>query len=208
MSIRKAETRARILEAARRLLVERGYFGVGLEEVGAAAGVSRQAIYQHHFRSKTELLLALVAHVDEVEGVRELLARVLAVPSAVLALAAMVPAVATINERIHDVANVLAAARVVDAAAEAAWQDRMKLRLAGARLVIRRLDEEGRLAARWNADEAADYLLNALSLASYQALVLDRGWSKERYVDRSWTVLHGTLVGPAPSRVRRGRKPS
>jgi AcrR family transcriptional regulator len=200
VSTRKDETRGRILDAARKLLVQRGYFGVGLEEVAAEAGVSRQAVYQHHFRSKTEMLLALVAHVDEIEGVRELLAPVIAAPTAIDALAASVAALATVNERIHDVASVLAVARMADAAAEAAWQDRMRGRHAGAQRVTRRLEEEGRLAAAWSASEAADYLFTALSLATYQSLVVELRWPKDRYIQHLREVLHATLVRPAPAR--------
>jgi AcrR family transcriptional regulator len=200
VSTRKDETRRRILGVARKLLVERGYYGVGLEEVAAAAGVSRQAIYQHHFRSKGELLLALVEHVDDVEGVRELVAPALAAPTAIDALAAMVAGVATIDERIHDIASVLAAARVADKAAEAAWQDRMQRRLAGAKFMIRRLQEEGLLDAAWNASDAADYLFTALSLATYQSLVVERRWPKKRYIERMRRVLHAALVTPTPAR--------
>ena len=58
MSSRRQRTRSNILDSALRLLVERGYHGVGKEEVARDAGVSRQALYQH-FKSKSELLVAL-----------------------------------------------------------------------------------------------------------------------------------------------------
>src|ERR687898_470672 len=70
-STRSGRTRLHILEAARRLLEEHGYHGTGLEAVAASAGVSRQSIYLH-FGSKAQLMLALVAHVDEEAGLAEL----------------------------------------------------------------------------------------------------------------------------------------
>src|SRR4029079_1168974 len=58
----RPETRTQILEAARALFEELGYYGAGLGAVAKKAGVSRQAIYLH-FPSKAELLTALHLHV-------------------------------------------------------------------------------------------------------------------------------------------------
>jgi AcrR family transcriptional regulator len=56
MPTQRLDARAAILDAARRLLEERGYHGIGLDAIGREAGVSRQAVYLH-FRSKAGLLL-------------------------------------------------------------------------------------------------------------------------------------------------------
>jgi AcrR family transcriptional regulator len=55
-----AERRERIERAAAALFAERGYAGTSLEEVAAAAGVSRPVIYDH-FATKRELHDALMA---------------------------------------------------------------------------------------------------------------------------------------------------
>src|SRR3954464_1941708 len=60
----RRQTRTQILEAARAMFEELGYYGAGLEAVAKKAGVSRQAIYLH-FPSKVELLTALHLHVFE-----------------------------------------------------------------------------------------------------------------------------------------------
>ena len=62
-SSRASKTRAAILDAARTLFEEHGYFGVGLETVAGKAGISRQAIYLH-FASKADLLRALHERVN------------------------------------------------------------------------------------------------------------------------------------------------
>ncbi|HTF48901.1 MAG TPA: TetR family transcriptional regulator [Pseudonocardia sp.] len=48
-----------LVRAATRLFAERGYQGVGIEEIGAAAGISGPSIY-HHFASKSQLLIAVL----------------------------------------------------------------------------------------------------------------------------------------------------
>jgi AcrR family transcriptional regulator len=50
--------RDEILEVAAELFFERGFHGVGVDEIGERAGMSGPALYRH-FRSKDELLAAL-----------------------------------------------------------------------------------------------------------------------------------------------------
>lgn len=57
-SARKAQTRARLLEAAARVYARRGFDGATLDEVAAEAGYTKGAVYGH-FGSKENLLLAL-----------------------------------------------------------------------------------------------------------------------------------------------------
>ena len=56
---RAAETRATLLEAARRLFVERGWAGTGMREVASEAGVATETLYAH-FSSKRALLRGVV----------------------------------------------------------------------------------------------------------------------------------------------------
>src|ERR687898_2413131 len=75
------ERRALIVEAAGRLFGERGYDGVTLDEVAAAAGVTKPILYRH-FDDKRALYLALLerhrddlasfaAMIDAEEGTRD-----------------------------------------------------------------------------------------------------------------------------------------
>jgi AcrR family transcriptional regulator len=62
-----AERRASILEAGGRLFGERGYDGTRLDDVAAAAGVTKPIVYRH-FASKADLYLALLErHREDLE---------------------------------------------------------------------------------------------------------------------------------------------
>jgi len=67
-ALRAEATRLALVAAARRLFAERGYHGVSVRDVTAAAGVTRGAL-AHHFADKQDLFLAVF---DAVE--RELIA--------------------------------------------------------------------------------------------------------------------------------------
>jgi AcrR family transcriptional regulator len=63
--LKKSERRAVIEDAASALFAEHGYAETRLEDIAAAAGVTKQLLYQH-FSSKRQLHMALLAkHRDE-----------------------------------------------------------------------------------------------------------------------------------------------
>jgi AcrR family transcriptional regulator len=60
---RSQSTRKALVVAARPLFAERGYAGVGTEEIVRAAGVTRGALY-HHFDGKRELFEAVYEQIE------------------------------------------------------------------------------------------------------------------------------------------------
>ncbi|MGW3938248.1 TetR/AcrR family transcriptional regulator [Streptomyces phaeochromogenes] len=62
---RAETTRSALVAAARRLFVEKGYFGTSTEELVAAAGVGTRGALYHHFADKKALFLAVFEQVEE-----------------------------------------------------------------------------------------------------------------------------------------------
>jgi AcrR family transcriptional regulator len=59
----KSDRRSQIIAAAERLIAERGYLAVRLEDIGAAVGVSGPAIYRH-FPNKEALLAEILVGIS------------------------------------------------------------------------------------------------------------------------------------------------
>src|ERR1051326_2529443 len=60
---RRRSRREEILEIAVGLFASRGYHGVSMDDIGAAAGVTGPALY-HHFAGKEAMLVAALAPVS------------------------------------------------------------------------------------------------------------------------------------------------
>lgn len=180
MSSGREPTRLALLKAARTLLEREPYSTVSMGAIATEAGVSRQAVYLH-FGSKPELLLALVSYIDEVEGLPELLNRIRGAGSGVEALERFIDQVAALTPRVYRIGIALAAAAEHDAAAGAAWTDRMESRRATCGLIAARLEAEGSLSDALTAAEAADLLWAFSSMRVFEDLVEVRGYALERY---------------------------
>lgn len=59
----KSDRRGQLIAAAERLVAERGYLAVRLEDIGAAVGISGPAIYRH-FPNKEALLVELLVGIS------------------------------------------------------------------------------------------------------------------------------------------------
>ena len=180
----RSQTRTRILEAARAIFEELGYYDAGLGAVAKKAGVSRQAIYLH-FPSKAELLTALHLHIfatDVVPAVER--HPITDAVSALDALDAMIAVDVDVVSKVWRIHEALQMARRQHPEVEATLRPREEERYRELLDLGRRLKREGALPPNIRAGMFADMLWGLMSVGTYRSLVIERGWSLDQY--RRW----------------------
>lgn len=184
MSSGRPDTRIAILDSARTLFEEQGYFGAGLEAVAKRAGVSRQAIYLH-FASKGDLLTELHLRIYETDVVPALERNpIWTQPTALDGLDATIAVDAEVASKVLLIHESLVVARrhfpEVDDTLRPREEDHYQqlVRLG------RWLKKEHDLPPRMSAGTFADMLWGLNSLGTFRSLVIERGWSLDRY--SSW----------------------
>jgi AcrR family transcriptional regulator len=193
MSSGDPKTRTRILEATWRLMVERNGQGVRMRDVAEAAGVSRQAVYDH-FGSRAELMVATARYGDEVRGLEKRLAGYRAATGGVERLEAFVEFWGNYIPEIYGIARALLATRETDKAVAAAWDDRMRVVQEACHDIVGRLRRDGMLAPGWSLDEAGEMLWTMLSIGNWENLTLERGWPVSLYVARMKALTRRAFV--------------
>ena len=176
-----AQTRAAVLDAARRLFAERGWAGTGMRDVAGAAGVAVETVYSN-FGSKADLLLAAldVAIVgDDLPIPVAERPEFAALGRGALAERARAAArlVREINERTFGIQTALREAAAGDS--ESGLSKRL-----GEGEERRRFNVEQGLqlvAGRSVSDTERDGMWAVLSMEVYRLLVGQSGWSASRY---------------------------
>jgi len=195
------ETRSEILRAAEDLFSARGYAAVSVDEIAARAKVAAATVYASG--GKRELLDQLITHVVTAgtggpvgvdpngPALKDLVD-----PSAIIRL--HVANIRALKERGARAHRVLWRAATSDAGAAKVWQRFTRVLLRGQRDLAERLADLGVLREELDVDSAADILQALVRPESFDALVIDRGWSMDRWeayvVDAIQRLL---LAGPA-----------
>jgi AcrR family transcriptional regulator len=193
-----AGTRARIVEVAQRLFVERGYAGTTIPAIAAEAGVAVETVYRSA-SGKAGLLgdavRAAVAGGAERAGVpvgeRPAIRRIIEEPDPVRQLRLYAATQPGIWSRVGHLLRVLDAAAnsdtsLVELRERIATERRHGLRTGLGKL----LEQRGVLRAGLTAERAGDIVYTVCGLANYEALVTQCGWTEREY--RDW--LTDTLV--------------
>ena len=193
MSSEQLETCTRILVATVDMLEKQGGRGVRMSDIAKAAGISRQAVYLH-FASRAELLVAATKHLDEVLDLDRRLAPSRAAKSGIERLHLYIECWGRYVPEIYGVAKALILAQDGDAAAAAAWNDRMLAMRDGCRAAIEALHTDGTLAPEWTPKKATDVLWTMLLVPNWENLTTECGWSTQEYVRRMKTLAQRTFV--------------
>ena len=193
-------TRRTIVAAAAELFLAHGYAATTTDAIAAAAGVSRKTVFAAG-GGKFALLKdaydwALVGDDEPVAMVdREPVQRILAATDpleAVRLWAAMVTDTAT---RSAPISVVLQAAAKVDPQAAELQRTADRHRHGGAQGFVAHLSALGGLRPELTHDEAADLCWLANDPVNYTRLVIERGWSPERFRDRLDALIRWELLG-------------
>jgi AcrR family transcriptional regulator len=198
------ETRRRMLEAAGKLLAERGYAGTTIAAVAAEAGVAAETVYAA-FRNKRTLVGELVRASVRGDGSAPPAAAqagaraVAAAPGQVDQMRLFAADVSARLERVGPVLEALAAAPDPELAELRANVDRD--RLAGMRSFVAALERRGPL--RVDADAAAETVWALASPELHSLLRGRRGWPPERYSAWLGETLAAVLLRPGADEVSR-----
>lgn len=193
MSSGNPETRKKILDAAWRALESDDPKATRMGDIAKLAGVSRQALYLH-FPARTDLLIAVTHHMDEVNNVDGRLAKSRDAASGLERLDAFIDAWGNYMPLIAGVARVLIAMRLTDPDAGAAWDDRMQAVRHGCEAAVKALENDDALVARMSRAEATDMLWTLLSFENWTQLRYACGWSQHKYLERMKSMARRLLV--------------
>src|SRR5258705_12804930 len=183
------DTRRRIVEATRKLLLSEGYAGMTIEAIAQRAEVSAQSVYAI-FKSKTGILIELLDQAtfgaDYEEAVRKALSA--SDPETRLRLAA--PSARQIHHAQTATFDLLRGAGVVAPELAKLEQQRESLRYERQERMIISLRRAERLQPALDHASARDIFWMLTGRDVYRMLVRERGWSSQKYQD--W--LADTLV--------------
>ena len=192
-----AQTRQDILAAAHKLFLERGYAGTTLTSIAQAAEVVVETIYRA-YGSKAELFKAVVraavagsaARATMPAEQRPAIQAVIAEPDPHRQLELYAATQPGIHARAGPLLRVLIGAAAADPELAELWSQIEQERLKGLGRFAQLLADRGVLRPELSVEEARDLLWALNALTVHDLLVLQRGWSPERY--RNW--LAGALA--------------
>jgi AcrR family transcriptional regulator len=189
------ETRQQILMAARSLFITRGFAGTTMEAVAQEAGVAVETVYAA-FGSKRTLLARLVdravggdgepIHILDRPGPQQVKAE----PDQRRQLQLFASDMASIMERVGPLFGVMRAAATTEPEIAALLERLLSARRENIGVFVRWLTHNGPLRPGLSEGEATDTVWTLTSAEVHQLLTMDRGWSREQYVQ--W--LGDTLI--------------
>jgi len=179
------QTRRRILDAARELLVERGYRATTIARIARDAGVHVDTVYALVGR-KPEILRALIE--SAISGAdrsvapeeRDYVKRMQAEPDPGRQLEIYAGAVTAIQARMAPLFLALRDAASTEPEAEQVWHEISERRAANMRRLVAALGDQA-LRTGLDLDEAADIVWATAGSELYTLLTDERGWTPDHY---------------------------
>ena len=183
-TIRRGEAPQRVIEAAARLFAMQGYLATSIEDIAAEAGVARPTVFSA-VGTKPVILRAVVDQaiagddaavpVAEREWWRETVDE----PDPATAIRRLARTMTGIGQRIALIARALETAASTDPDSAEVWDRYQTQRRTGLREFVEALAAR-HVTLRQDVDTLTDTLW-MLQPSAYLRLVVDAGWSPERY---------------------------
>jgi AcrR family transcriptional regulator len=195
--------RRAVVDAARVLFLERGYQATTIDAISDRADVPAATVYRL-FSSKLGILKGVldvsIAGDDEALSLqdRPQVAALFAESDPERLLAGFAGITVAINARSSDVYRILWSAAGSDPAAADLLADYQESRDQGQGRIARSLARAHVLRPGIRERDAADVIHALLSPELYRLLVVDRGWSPERYERWLGSLLADQLTTPSP----------
>jgi AcrR family transcriptional regulator len=186
-------TRLRILEAARRLFVTRGYSTVTMDEIAREAGVAYQTVYAV-FGNKLSVAQAIIWSSFEVEGIHDLIAEATASPDPEVWLRSTARTARLISERLGDLLRFMRESGDPDLLAE--YEKVEDRRFEQEQLLLTMLHDSGRLREGLSPSEAHALLWAMSGTQLHHQLVGRRHWTGSRYERWLGDALVALLLTP------------
>lgn len=179
------QTRAEILRAARRLFAERGYARTGVRDIARAAGVSAQTVYDS-IGSKQAVVACLNDLIDEEAGIGDIVEPAMASGDPARLAGVQARVTRSILEHCGDVVHALLTGAAAEPDLAAVLAEGHRRHVAGARAIVKVLQELGGLDDSLSAETAAETMA-ALADLRYGVVLRDTyGWSLDRI--ETWTA--------------------
>jgi AcrR family transcriptional regulator len=194
---RSVETKQRIIEAARDLILADGYRSTTIAAIATRAGVNIDTVYELVGRKPVllrELIEQAISGTDHpvVADRRDYVQAMKAEPDPAKKLAIYAGAIRRIQQRMAPLLLAVRDAASTEPEAEQVWQEISKRRAANMRRLIRDLRDTGGLRDDLSVNQAADVVWAMNSPELYLLLTMERGWSPrrfERWLADAWCRL-------------------
>ncbi len=201
--VRSDATRQRIIDAARSLMIERGYRATTIAAIAQLADVHVDTVYALVGRKPVllrELVEQAISGTDQAVSAedRDYVKDIRAEPDAGAKLDRYASAITRIQGRLAPVFLALREAASTEASAARVWRDIAERRATNMRLFVADVAQAaGGLRPGVSLEEAADMIWATNSAELYVLMVDERGWSPERY-ERWLAATWRRLLLPDP----------
>jgi AcrR family transcriptional regulator len=198
-------TRERVIDAAATLFIEVGYGATSIDAIAEAAGVGRATVFTA-VGGKAALLKAAydVAVVGDDEPVplpqRPWAQHVLATKDPYERIARYGEMIADLGERVAPIYEAFRGAARADPEVRALWTEIRDERRGGASNFVRFISDVGALRADIDAVTAADVVWVLNDPALYYQLVIEQGWSRDKFAPWIGETMQFQLLGRVKKR--------